>query len=148
MTIHGPVILVRSLAISSVPWALRLRPPHSSISAPESSSLLIAVSPCLAESFNQITPIFYSPCCSPASLLTLTSNPPRLPCGPFSRCAALSYCPLPESPHPYYHRPPVLANYSNPSIVKPAAYLIIYIYCAGGSALGLCACAFPQRPWW
>lgn len=78
----------------------------------------------------------------------LDVKPPRLPCGPFSRCAALSYCPLSERPHPYYDRPSVLANYSNPSIVKPATYLIIYIYSVGGCALGLCACAFPQRPWW
>lgn len=120
----------------------------SSKSAPESSSLLFAVSPCLTLSHNQITPIVCSPCCFPASLLTLTSKPPRLPCGPFSRCAALSYCPLSERPHPYYDRPSVLANYSNPSIVKPATYLIIYIYSVGGCALGLCACAFPQRPWW
>jgi hypothetical protein len=78
----------------------------------------------------------------------LDVKPPRLPCGPFSRCAALSYCPLPESPHPYYDRPSVLANYSSLLIVKPAAYLITYIYSVRRSGLVLCACAFPQRPWW
>lgn len=79
----------------------------------------------------------------------LDVKPPRLPCGPFSRCAALSYCPLSERP-PSLLRSALRARELFESFNRQARYIsnYIYIYSVGGCALGLCACAFPQRPWW
>ncbi|KAL4911859.1 hypothetical protein BDW62DRAFT_215459 [Aspergillus aurantiobrunneus] len=109
------------------------------------STLLLAVSPFLPLTFNQIS--FHRSLAVFSGLpLGLDVKPLRPPCGPY-RCAAPSYCPLSGSPHTH-HDGVFFSRISILSIIVSPTYLIVYTYSGGGSASGLRVCAFPQRPSW